>query len=164
MTAKHPGWLVAKVFAERLVAVTEVIAKPASLTFKRLAAMAKNSEKFYVAISPEEVTRTVANRRKATGSVQFVLEVRIAKHTGTDTINNDQAEEQFFNMVQQISDAVLGLTDLTPEGQDIVLEAPWGTVQWPTESLEVPTDEDLSAFSIRDRTIQFTFNVMRQGA
>lgn len=161
--AKHPAWLVAREMANRLSDMTSVSAMAATMNFRRLAGMAKNSDKFYVAVSPEDVIRSVASRRVRVGSVQFTITVRVAKHTGSEQVNDLTAEEAFFDMVQEISDKVLGLATGSPEGTDINLGAPWGIVQWPSESQEVPADEDLSALSIRDRTIQFSFAVTRQG-
>lgn len=162
--AKHPGWLVAKEFATRLETLENVSAVSATLNFTRLAKIARRAELFYISISPEQLTRSIANRRVRIGSVQFTITVRVAKHTGQENVNDNAAEEAFYDKVQEISDRVLGLSPASPEGTDIVLPSPWGTVNWPSESLEEPTDEDLGTLSIRNRTIQFQFAVTRQGA
>ncbi len=96
-----------------------------------------------------------------TGSATFSIAISVSKHTG-DVVTGDRAAgAAFFDSVQSVIDAAMGIDDTHPDGQDITLPAPWGKVLWPEEISELPTDEDLSAMSVRSRTALFTFQVSR---
>lgn len=164
MTVIHPALGTAKVIADRIAAVMGVAANVSveEVSMQVLANKAKNSEKHYIVVSPEDCTRTAASRRKVrTGTCLFTLQISVTKHTGTVKPSNFEATKEFFDTVQTVIDAAMGITVAYPDGQDISLPSPWGLIRWPEELTEIPGDEELIAMSIRSRTIQFNFQAIR---
>lgn len=162
----HPAFETAVIIGDRITAAMTTSAKVFvdDLNYQRLAKRSSDSEFIYVVVSPEEVTRTIASRRKVrTGSVEFTLQISISKHIGQVLSSDIPASRAFYTSVQKILDAAMGVTDSFPDGQDISLAAPWGLVRWPEGVTEVPADQDISANSLRFRGTQFQFQATRGG-
>lgn len=164
MTVIHPAFATAAIMSDRIAAVIGSAGRVSveELSVQQLKKKAQGSELTWVVVSPEETTRTASSRRRVrTGSATFSIAVAVSKHTGDASIGSREAGAGFFDSVQNIIDAAMGIDDLHPDGQEITLPAPWGKVVWPEEISELPTDEDLSAMSIRSRTAIFNFQVPR---
>lgn len=162
MLVVNPQFAVAKVLRDRIRTLSNINCVAADLSYQSLATRAKRSGDTFVVVSPEDMTRTVASRRRVgTGSAQFVIGLTISKHTGNEAADDEAATEAFLNTVQSVIDAAMGITDDTPDGTDISLPTPWGGVRWPEEVTEIPADEELSSLSLRVRTVQFQFQTNR---
>lgn len=164
MTVIHPAFATAAIMSDRIAAAIGTAGRVSveELSIQQLKKKAQGSELLWIVVSPEETTRTAASRRRVrTGSATFSIAVSVSKHTGDVVTGDRTATAAFFDAVQNVIDASMGLDDTHPDGQDIVLPAPWGQVKWPEEISELPTDEDLSAMSVRSRTALFNFQVSR---
>lgn len=164
MTVIHPAFATAAVMSDRIAAAIGNAGRVTveELSIQQLKKKASGSELLWVVVSPEETTRTAASRRRVrTGSATFSIAVSVSKHTGDVVAGDRTATAAFFDAVQRVIDAAMGIDDAHPDGQDIELSAPWGLVRWPEEISELPTDEDLSAMSVRSRTAIFSFQVSR---
>lgn len=171
MTTKHPQFETCIQLRDRVIAglndTTLFKVFVDELNHQRLAKRASRSGETFIVVSPEEATRTAASRRHKTGSCFFSASITISKHTGDvlsgDTPANTAATQAFFDSVQAVIDAAMGVDDDHPDGTEIVLPAPWGKVRWPEEITEAPADEKISIMSMRFRTLTFNFQAIRGG-
>lgn len=164
MTVPHPAFATAAIISDRIAAVIGGTGRVSveELSIQQLKKKAQGSELTWIVVSPEETTRAVSSRRRVrTGSASFSIAISVSKHTGDVGTGDRTAGAAFFDSVQSVIDAAMGIDDTHPDGQSITLPAPWGPVTWPEEISELPTDEDLSAMSVRSRTALFTFQVTR---
>ena len=155
----HAGLEICKALQPVIDSVESVTAEAGEVTIQRLDGLQtklKDGE-YCVILSPEDVSRTLKARD---------LRIRNERHTITLTLVASCVQQSDLNNIEPVEQFLSKLVDLddliyqTP----IALDAPYGNVNHPIESIEVPSDDELRHLSLRIRQLQYPFTAARTGA
>ncbi|MEQ9407744.1 MAG: hypothetical protein RIK87_08445 [Fuerstiella sp.] len=156
---KHSGLEICKVLVDRVDVIDDVTARAGEVDFRTLENLQTtlNDDAYYAIFSPEENTRRVKDRRVAAQEERpIVMLTLVGSMVHEQDMNDVSVLEQFLEKLDDIHHAIFGTT--------IDLPAPFGRASWPVESVEVPSDEQLSQLSLRIRQLQYPFHVTRSGS